>query len=213
MRCRTTAPARSCASSRPSPASTWRARWRRRRDARFKKGDKVHRARLRHGRRARRRLRRARARARRLGRAPAREHDRVRRDDARHRRLHRGARDPPHAAQRPHARQRPGGRHRRDGRRGLGGGRDPGQARLPRGRDHRQGARRRITCAASAPRRSCCASRSTSPRSGRSTSATFAGAIDNLGGDILAWLAVARRRSAAWSRRSAWRRASSSTRP
>ena len=59
------------------------------------------RPRLRHGRRARRRLQRVRARARRLGRAPPREHDGVRRDDARHRGLHRGAGDHADGAQRP----------------------------------------------------------------------------------------------------------------
>ena len=97
-----------------------------------------HRARLRHGRRARRRLQRIRPRARRLGGAAAREHDGVRRDDARHGRLHRGAGDHADGAQRAQARQRSGGRDRRDGRRGLGGGRDPGQDRLSRRRDHRQ---------------------------------------------------------------------------
>ena len=83
------------------------------------------RARLRHGRRARRRLRRVRARAGRLGGAAAREHDGVRRDDARHRGLHRGAGDHADGAQRPQAGQRPGRRHRRDRRRGLGRDRDP----------------------------------------------------------------------------------------
>ena len=115
-------------------------------DPRWKRGDKVHRARLRHGRRARRRLRRVRARARRLGGAAAREHDGVRRDDARHRRLHRGAGDHADGAQRPQARQRPGRRHRRDRRRRLGRGRDPRQARLPRRRDHRQAGGGRATC-------------------------------------------------------------------
>ena len=48
----------------------------------------------------------------RLDRAPAREHDGVRRDDARHRRLHRGAGDHADGAQRPQARQRTGRRSR-----------------------------------------------------------------------------------------------------
>ncbi len=96
------------------------------------------RARLRPRRRARRRLQRARARAGRLDRAQAGKHDGVRRDDARHRRLHRGARDPPDAAQRTLARQGPGGGHRRDRRRRLGGHRDPREARLRGACDHRQ---------------------------------------------------------------------------
>ena len=112
-------------------------------DSRWKQGRQGDRARLRHGRGARRRLQRVRARAGRLGRAPARQHDRVRRDDARHRRLHGGARDPPDAAQRPRAGQRAGGGDRRDRWRRLRRRRDPRQARLRRRRDHRQGARGR----------------------------------------------------------------------
>ena len=73
--------------------------------------------RLRPRRLARRRLLRIRARSGRLDRAPPGEHDRVRRDDARHRRVHGGARDSPDAAQRSRARQRTGRRDRRDRRR------------------------------------------------------------------------------------------------
>ena len=105
----------------------------------------------------------------RLGRAAAGEHDGVRRDDARHGRLHRGAGDSPDAAQRPHARQRPGRGDRRDRRRRLGRDRDPREARLPRRRDHRQGARRRDYLRGIGATRSRAArSRSTSPRSARS---------------------------------------------
>ena len=100
-----------------------------------------HRARLRRGRRARRRLCRVRPRARRLGRSASREHDGVRRDDARHRRLHGGAGDHADGAQRTEARQRPGRRDGRDRRRRLGGGRDPGEDRLSRRRHHRQAGR------------------------------------------------------------------------
>ena len=66
----------------------------------------------------------------RLGRPPPGEHDRVRRDDARHRRVHRRAGDHADGAQRADTRERPRRRHRRDRRCGLGGGRDPRQDRL-----------------------------------------------------------------------------------
>ena len=147
-RCRTTAPARSCASTRPTPASTWRAPSSRRAT---RAGSAATRSsctrydmgvahdggyseyvRVPGG----------------LGRAAAREHDGVRRDDARHGGLHRGAGDHADGAQRAQARQRPGGRDRRDRRRGLGGGRDPGQDRLSRRRDHRQAGGSRATCRA-----------------------------------------------------------------
>ena len=52
---------------------------------------------------------------------------------------------------------------------GSVGDRDPGQARLSRGRDHRQGRGGELPEGASAPRKSCCGSRSTSRRSARST--------------------------------------------
>ncbi len=114
-------------------------------DPRWKQRRQGDRARLRHGRRARRRLQRVRARSRRLGRAAAREHDGLRRDDARHGRLHRGAGDHADGAQRTQARERPGRGHRRDRRRGLGRGRDPREDRLSRGRDHRQAGGSRVS--------------------------------------------------------------------
>ena len=64
-------------------------------------GRQGHRARLRHGRGARRRLRRDTCACRPTGSCAAREHDGLRRDDARHRGLHGGAGDPSDAAQRP----------------------------------------------------------------------------------------------------------------
>ena len=126
--------------------------------------------------------------------------------------LHRGTRDRAHAAQRPHARQRARGRDRRDRRRRLGRDRDPGEARLPRRRDHRQGrggelpeGHRRQGSRAAAVARPDQDPPARSRDLRRAPSTTWA-ATSCRG-------SCPRRRSAARSRRSGSRRATSSTPP
>ena len=81
-------------------------------------------------------------------------------------------------------------RHRRDRRRRLGRDRDPRQARLPRRRDHRQGRGADYLQGDRREGSDAARSRSTSRKIRPLDKATWAGAVDNLGGDMLAWLLV-----------------------
>ena len=147
-----------------------------------------HRPRLRHGRRARRRLQRVRPRARRLGRAPAGEHDRVRRDDAGHRGIHRGAGDHADGAQRAAARAAARSRSPAPP---AASARSPSRSSpRPATTSSRSPARRRRpTTSRGSARRRCCRAQSIDLAKIRPLDkATWAGAVDNLGGDLLAWL-------------------------
>ena len=84
--------------------------------------------------------------------------------------------------------QRPGDRQRRDRRRGQRRDRYPGAARLSRGRADRQGEGDRLPASGSARRKSCCARVIDLAKIRPLDKATWAGAVDNLGGDVLAWL-------------------------
>ena len=84
--------------------------------------------------------------------------------------------------------QRPGRGDRRDRRRRLGRDRDPGEARLSRRRDHRQGGGGATTCKGIGAKEVLLRQSLDSRKIRPLDKATWAGAIDNLGGDMLAWL-------------------------
>jgi NADPH:quinone reductase-like Zn-dependent oxidoreductase len=63
---------------------------------------------------------------------------------------------------------------------------------LPRRRADRQGKGDRLPAIDRSIRRWCCARASTSPRCRPLDKSTWAGAIDNLGGEVLAWMLVRR---------------------